>query len=210
MGGGRRSASVYETLSSLCCCHQALKQKEKSLFTERQHSKEEPHGSPWVQRQSANSASSRLGTESGDVPRLPPSDHPHQDRGQQRSSRGGHGAVPPRESRPCATALHCYRHPVSNGRTDVPRAATMARPQQDGRGSSIPSPSLLLRHPLNTRHISTFTHPTIKRPTLCQGPHCVSESSHKDIRFLPSFTDKYCLDAVCRAYTHSVQTETLK
>lgn len=141
----------------------------------------------------------------GDIPPLPPSDHPQEERAQQRSSRAGHGARPPRERWPCVTALHCCHHPVSNGRDDVPRAATTDRPKQDGQGTLIPSPSLLLHHPLNTCHISTFAHPTSKRPTLCQDLHCISESSRKDIRFLPSFTDKYCLGAACCAYTCSMQ-----
>lgn len=124
-----------------------------------------------------------------------------------RSPTAGAGSAKKQQSRTrCHAAVgqptlcdwpHCYRHPVSNGRTNVPGAATVARPNQDGRGSLIPRPSLLLRHPLNTRHVSIFAHPTIKQPTLCQDLHCVSESSHKDIGFLPSFTDKYRLHTAC-------------
>lgn len=106
----------------------------------------------------------------------------------------------------CGTAdftLDCHQMlpaPCEHGMADVPQAATMARPKQDGQGPLIPRPSLMLHHPLSTHHISTLAHLTIKQPALCQDLHCVSESSHKDIRFLPF--SRQILSECCMLHLH--------
>lgn len=101
----------------------------------------------------------------------------------------------------------CYCLPARTGRTGVPKAATVARLKQDDGGSLFLRSSLWLRHPLNTHHVSAFSQATSKQPALRQDPHCISEISHRAIKFLSSSTGKYCLGAVCCTYTCSVQTE---